>query len=173
MKTSLEYLTIRVFYGERKAERSQVPLMNHIDEGLTILDTIDASKDAKKAYCIHPIVQSDTELIANFDCLPSFSPRVLALAMEYRSVANEFLSGKIGLGLTPDQIRLSPLQEVNDMLIADKVQNRKDFLRYHMGTHTRAFELDYYFQLWLDRLGITEDVYFGLCLEIDNNKLEK
>jgi len=45
------------------------------------------------------------------------------------------------------------------MLVADKVQNRKDFLAYHKGTHARSDELDYYFKLWLRRLDISEERY--------------
>ena len=34
------------------------------------------------------------------------------------------------------------------MLIADKVQNYKDFLLYHKNTHERSDELDEYFNSW-------------------------
>ena len=33
---------IRAFYGERRAERSDVPLIHPVHEGLTILDALDA-----------------------------------------------------------------------------------------------------------------------------------
>ncbi len=59
-------------------------------------------------------------------------------------------------------IRLSPIKAVNDMLIADKVQNRKDFLRYHYGPHQHWRELDLYFQMWLFRLGISDRQYRDL-----------
>jgi hypothetical protein len=58
-----------------------------------------------------------------------------------------------------DEIRLSPLKDVNDMLIADKIQNRKDFDLYHKGKHERSEELDEYFKNWFNRLGITEEFY--------------
>ena len=51
------------------------------------------------------------------------------------------------------------MQEVNTMLIADKIQNRKDFELYHEKTHERSIELKEYFSNWLERLGVTEDVY--------------
>jgi len=44
--------------------------------------------------------------------------------MEYRSVANDYLSTRIISDV--QEIRLSPLPDVQDMLIADKVQNYKD-----------------------------------------------
>jgi hypothetical protein len=45
------------------------------------------------------------------------------------------------------------------MLIADKIQNRKDFELYHLGKHERSSELDSYFKNWLERLDITEEFY--------------
>jgi hypothetical protein len=45
------------------------------------------------------------------------------------------------------------------MLIADKIQNRKDFELYHEGTHERSLELKCYFIDWLWRLGVREGEY--------------
>jgi len=148
----IELDAIRQFYRTRRSKRSGVPLMNHIIEGLLVLDEIGASDLAKRAYCLHPLVQDDATLEVNFEWLREFDPRVVALAMEYRSVANDYLSQ------TPfrrvEEIRLSPLEEVNDMLRADKVQNYKDFLRHHLGSHPRSERINEYFQQWLDRLRI-------------------
>lgn len=168
-----ELKLIKQFYGDRTAERSKVPLINHIIEGLIVLHDINASFAAMRAYCLHPMLQGDKELLANIDQVVKEVDdlRVIALALEYRSVANEFLSGKIGEVVHPDQIRLSPLKDVNDMLIADKVQNRKDFITYHLGTHLgthpRSTELNLYFHLWMQRLGIDDVRYQHLCSEID------
>ena len=148
----IELDAIRQFYRTRRSKRSGVPLMNHIIEGLLVLDEIGASDLAKRAYCLHPLVQDDATLEVNFEWLREFDPLVVALAMEYRSVANDYLSQ------TPfrrvEEIRLSPLEEVNDMLRADKVQNYKDFLRHHLGSHPRSERINEYFQQWLDRLRI-------------------
>jgi hypothetical protein len=93
----------------------------------------------------------------------------MMLAMEYRSVANEFLSDKIPSHQGQD-IRLSPLYEVNDMLVADKVQNYKDFITYHRGTHARSEELDIYFRKWLHALDISNQTYERMCNAIDAGK---
>lgn len=138
------------FYGTRRAARSQVPLINHIVEGVSILKSIYASNDAISAFCLHPLVQGDTELLQHYANLDHIDGKILILAMEYRSVANDYLSHRTVYAI--DEIRLSPLKEVNDMLVADKVQNYKDFLLYHYGTHPRSNELDVYFKNWLSRL---------------------
>lgn len=51
MVTSQEYTIIKNYYGDKTANRSKVPLINHINEGIIILDNIAASDFAKKAYC--------------------------------------------------------------------------------------------------------------------------
>ncbi|MDJ1501575.1 hypothetical protein [Xanthocytophaga agilis] len=65
-----------------------------------------------------------------------------------------------------EEIRLSPLNEVNQMLIADKIQNRKDFERYHQQSHARSEELTIYFANWLKRLGISEEKYQHYCHQL-------
>src|SRR4051794_1444989 len=103
------YKAIHEFYGERRAERSDVLYIRHINEGLLVLDAIDAALTARQAYCLHPLVQGDTELSAAFQPgsvlyrypIDLFA---LALAMEYRSVANGYLSTRTIQSL--DEIRL-------------------------------------------------------------------
>jgi len=150
------YQRIAEFYGDEIAERSGVRKMNHIDEGLLILDTLRAKGRVKDAYCLHPMFQDDNYLRRSFRFASDIDSRTILLVMEYRSVANDYLSTK---ELSVDQIRLSPLTEVNLMLIADKVQNRKDFELYHEGKHERSKELAQYFRNWLERLGVSEEEY--------------
>ncbi len=156
-----EYEIISDYYGSDKAKRSGVYLMNHIDEGLAILEWIGASETAKKAYCLHPIYQSDGDLMKNYNHvnhgIGNIDGNVMIAVMEYRAIANEYLSPRHIDSL--DEIRTSVLTDVNDMLIADKIQNRKDFELYHKDTHPRSKELTYYFMNWLAVLGITEEQY--------------
>jgi len=116
--------------------------MNHIDEGLIVLDAIGAEEIAKRAYCLHPLLQDDENLKAVF------------LAMEYRIVANSCLSHHVGVAP-----RASTIDAVNQMLIADKVQNRKDFEQHHKGVHPESERLSAYFANWLSELGISEERY--------------
>lgn len=173
MTVTTEYALIKNFYGERTAKRSGVPLINHINEGMVIMDRRGASDAAKRAFCLHPLFQNDADLKEHGSVIPvSFGqvlhPRSILLTMEYRNIANQFLSGAMYEGpddmgrhvITPGHpVALSPLEEVNEMLVADKVQNRKDFIRYHKGKHEKSDRLDAYFLVWMDRLGITDAEY--------------
>lgn len=171
IKDSVEYKLISAFYAEREASRSKVKLINHINEGLVVLDNISASDEAKRAFCLHPMLQDDNDLAENYPVLKdSIKGSVLILAMEYRSVANEFLREKVMRSPIPP-IRLSPLYEVNDMLIADKIQNRKDFITYHLETHPNRKELSIYFDMWLGTLGVDTNMYDRICKKIDESKL--
>lgn len=155
------YNIIREFYAERTAVRSKQPLIAHIDEGLKILTMLGESEYTKRAFCIHPMLQNDADLSTAWrQVADAFRDDgiTLMLAMEYRSVANEFLSDK-SLHIEVSQIRLSPIRAVNNMLIADKIQNRKDFEKYNQQTHPRSDELSLYFKLWLDRLEVSETTY--------------
>lgn len=147
------YQAIKDFYGDKTANRSRVPLINHIDEGLVILNHYNANQDTLDAYCLHPLTQADGELLI-FDPSP-FNQRAVMLAMEYRHTANAYLASK---AMPKDGIKLSPLIEVDLMLIADKVQNRKDFLLYHRE-HINFTRLDEYFKEWLVALKVTDDKY--------------
>jgi hypothetical protein len=170
-------------YAMQCAKRSRVPLINHINEGLIVLDAICATNRAKDAFCIHPMLQHDRDLNANWkEVADACDSETIMLAMEYRSVANEFLSDKLDneylKNLMYDNrveeaaraVRLSPLKEVNQMLVADKVQNYKDFVTYHQKTHAHSSELDDYFNIWFEALGITDKAYVDFCKLIDESK---
>ena len=142
------YKLISDYYGQTTAKRSGVPLIKHIDEGVEILKNIGADEDTIDAYCLHPILQSDEEFNKNLTMdFKNISTPALLLAMEYRRVANSYLStNKMEnfVGFTNEKIK--------QMLYADKVQNEKDFALYHEGTHKRSKELREYFNNWLNIL---------------------
>lgn len=162
IEATREYRAVALHYEGRTARRSGERLIKHIDDGLRILVAIGASRRAMRAYCLHPLVQADGDLASHYERLADYTDdvQVSALALEYRNTANATLSMRtIG---SPDDIPLSPLREVSDMLIADKVQNRADFVRHHLGIHPRSAELDRYFRMWLERLGVNEARYLEL-----------
>lgn len=159
------YELIQAYYKGKRAKRSGVPYMRHIDEGISVLKARDASSCVIAAYSIHPLLQDDAEVLVNVEKVRLVSNRILVLAMEYRNVANRGLSCyQID---NPASIYLGPFKEVHEMLVADKVQNYKDFLIYHLGKHEKSSELDRYFRNWLRALDVTDAEYARLTAAID------
>lgn len=148
----LAYNLIKEHLGDKRAVRSGVPYMNHIDEGLRIADELHYPQIVKDAYCLHPMIQPDSGLPMFFDVCMETHPVATAYALEYRNVANRHLATSKG------PIVLSPLSIVNKMLVLDKIQNRKDFELYN-SKHPRARLLADYFKRWFVALDIDEATY--------------
>ncbi len=144
-----EYRAISNYYSYQKAKRSGVPYMNHIDEGIAILNVYGANREARLAYCLHPIFQGDQSLRRNLHLIKTIdpSPLVMTYVMEYRKVTEAARPG----GSAPQK---SPLDHVNFMLKADKLQNWKDFQEYYPLMDPRTDKLEEYFQSWFRALGI-------------------
>lgn len=155
-----EYKAIAKFYGERTAERSGIPLINHIDEGLVILHRMSATENTMKAWCLHPLFQNDDELAKNgYDFVMTQHSRaqVILLVMEYRYRANACLPG---YDVVPNA---GDLVQVAQMLIADKVQNHKDFqINKPNLTEDKIMQLTVYFAAWFKHLGVSEAMYQNL-----------
>lgn len=150
LRHSNAYKFIQNEYKDSMTKRSNVPLIYHIDEGGAILDKVGSSDIVKDAYYLHPLLQSDEMFNKHksndFNWLDNES---LILAMEYRRVANSYLST-----MNINNFVGFSCNEVKEMLIADKVQNYKDFMKYHFGKHKRSEELHKYFNNWFDLLDI-------------------
>ena len=152
-----EFNLISEFYGGRQARRSGVPLINHVIEGIRILRDYGEPETTVGAWCLHPMVQGDADLERTLSqgLLQRANPVAVALAMEYRFRANSYLSY-----MPPnEEPSWGHVHAVRVMLIADKVQNRKDFEQFHKGTHVHSDQLDHYFRYWLNVLGISEKRY--------------
>lgn len=162
MRNSTEYKLIAREYGQQRAQRSQVLLIDHIHQGLEIMDLFGATVQAKLAYCLHPLVQNWVDLEANMRKICAedmLNPRALILAMEYRNKANRYLCKPENDNLSwtqLDGIVGNLLPEVRHMLIADKIQNNKDFMLHHYGTHERSNHLAQYFLNWFRILGVSQ-----------------
>lgn len=145
-----EYEIISEFWDDKVAKRSGVHYMNHVDEGLRVLVDRGASERAMRIFALHGLLQQcyrdDTVFTPD---LSRVAPDVLIGTMEYRAVANAHLSFH-----PPETLRLSEDGDVNEALVADKIQNFKDFLRYHSLRHDRTVELGEYFAYWLRKLGL-------------------
>jgi hypothetical protein len=98
---------------------------------------------------------------------------VILMVMEYRS--RERVAERAGPPLacapTAGCCRWLPsggsLEAVRDMLIADKVQARREFIRHQRGRHARTDEMGLYFDFWLQALEVDPDEYDELCASID------
>jgi hypothetical protein len=151
------------FYLNKNAKRSGLPYIFHIWEGIRILQELGADEKTIAAWCIHPLVQSDEDFDRemNSHCLISnfVSGQVLFLALEYRHWANSHLSHM------PSKIpSFGHRDEIRKMLIADKVQNRKDFEKHLKGREdVKSFTLDSYYKEWFKALGIFESQYTELA----------
>lgn len=159
--STVEYQAISLRYGDKCAVRSGVPLINHIDEGIDVLFNLGADLCTMQAFALHPLVQADDALIetmASDETGPSqFDGKAMLLAMEYRRAANAYLCRPDTDGWDIEEAKRNIgllLPEVAQMLIADKVQNRKDFMTYHYGTHQRSNQLITYFNNWHHILGV-------------------
>jgi hypothetical protein len=155
---NIEYQIIKDIYGDKTATRSKVPYINHIDEGLYVLDYINASGTAKRAFCLHPLLQVNefaVELLKH-TWFRHIDRRSIVTASMYANSANMYLcrphTDKYNKGDIQKATGLVERNDVMDMLLADKVQNYKDFEIYHKGTHPRSGQLDNYFLSWLDYL---------------------
>lgn len=161
VKSSVEYEIINTMYCDLKAKRTGLPYMRHIDQGLVILEAMNAPPRTLRAWCVHPVFQLDDffpplmeEGAKGARLLQMLSWQTVALAMEYRAVANAFLTKP--RRWQPDFPHLSPVAEVNMMLCADKLQNERDARNHLYGKipHEERRHLEEYFHRWFSVLKI-------------------
>lgn len=155
---------IELFYGEKRANRSGVKLINHINEGCAILSEKlqyedDGTFNAMAAFCLHPIFQSEEVDPTTYPFIHVHDDHIIQMAKDYAEVANTYLCRESTDHIeTPQDLRLHLGEllfekensfQVGAMLYADKVQNRKDFEIYHWGKHPRSEQLERYFDVWI------------------------
>lgn len=157
-KNSLEYKWATEIYGKLVAKRSKLSYAKHVLEGAEILQDRGVGIDVIKAFLIHPYYQ-DGNIFNNPLESTKFSPEAVALAVEYRWVANNSTSKVFE---ETGKVALSEYPEINEMLVADKVQNRKDFLEFNEN-HINFKLLDAYFKAWLEVLKIPDNEYIRYC----------
>jgi hypothetical protein len=154
-----EYSIIYELWKDRVAERTGIPYMNHVHEGLRVIKEYNYSERAMRIFALHGVLQNCyKDNAVALKCLSDVSYDIIIGAMEYRAIANAHLSYH-----DSSTLRLSEDDDVNIALVADKVQNRRDFERFHLGTHKRSDELSAYFERWLGKLGVSEERYHELA----------
>jgi hypothetical protein len=174
------YKLIQQKYKGKVAQRSGVSYMNHIIEGAFILHHIyGMQEELIEAYCLHPVFQSNKLLFQLFAVgsteLAVISPRVIILGMEYRRVANNYtIKNKVR---NPEDIEIGPLDDVHKMLVADKIQNKKDFMKHMYLKHERpAYQKVSersveYFDSWLTRLSVSQEMYKEVVKHLEQSNI--
>lgn len=149
-------------YGATAAQRTKLPWINHIVEGVVLIHQLGGRIGAADAFCWHPLIQSDTtyletlvEMRRHYNL--NTNGEVLVNVLGYRDAANRWLRGVVN---KDNQPKKHPLESVNVMLMADKIQNRKDFeANERLFSVEDAASLHYYFDCWFNTLGITPEIY--------------
>lgn len=161
------YNVISEFYKD-KATSKGIPYINHIDEGVGHLENLHVSDVLINAFILHPFVQCVNLKGTYKDCLLTekelekhinifeIKPEIAYELLLYRKFANSYLcrpetDGYSIVEAYEDVKELQNYQGTIRMLIADKLQNFKDFLLYRQD-HPRKNQLTIYFKYWLNIL---------------------
>ena len=161
------YNVISEFY-KGKATSKGIPYINHIDEGVGHLENLHVSDVLINAFILHPFVQCVNLKGTYKDCLLTekelekhinifeIKPEIAYELLLYRKFANSYLcrpetDGYSIVEAYEDIKELQNYQGTIRMLIADKLQNFKDFLLYRQD-HPRVKQLTTYFTYWLNIL---------------------
>lgn len=145
-----EFAAISDFYGDRRAKRSGVHLIDHIIEGCQLLNSWGRSTFDQRIFCIHPLVQENETIGFELD------ERIERFATEYKQKANRYLCRPDTDWIVDPTDLQNHLGNMTQccawLLLADKVQNQKDFREYHWFTHERSTQLERYFNVWIETL---------------------
>lgn len=147
LEEEIEYNYISDLFHNKISKVTEDLSMNIMEEGLAILNILEASHNAKKAFCIHPLFENDESLAKTWEMnrIPNCDSRSLILAMEFRTISGR-RSGNNG------KIRLSMIPEVNQMLLADIMQKYKTFEINQRGVHPKSNELETFYKNWIIQL---------------------
>lgn len=165
------YELISTYYGDERTKRNNVPKLYHILEGLSILSRTSllsnsVDKDTLDAYCLHPLTQAQDyyarDLLDNYN-KSNERTNVVLLASQYAVVANSYLlhhhmsDSKLQKLQKDLQQMLVGQHKIIQMLVADKIQNRKDFHAYYTASSYKNYvELTSYFEHWLQQLDVNK-----------------
>ena len=97
--------------------------------------------------------------------------------MEYRRIANSYtIKHKVK---DPEDIEIGPLDKVHKMLAADKIQNKKDFMKYMYLKHERpgyqkvSERNVQYFDSWLARLAVSQEMYENVVKQVEQSNISR
>lgn len=164
MNLQIAYTMISNWYGDRRATRSGVRLMNHIDEGLVLLTIAPTSVHI--AFALHPLYQDPKDRATNIVSYLTLPKEIRVLIDLYNNTMQSCSSKGFAKGKLVDLTTLWDglyKDEVLMMCLADKLQNQKDFYKYHWKVHPESDNLEAYFEHWITKLTKTNiHKYLGL-----------
>jgi len=170
IETSPEWAISKSILEPKYARRSGLCYFKHVRDGVVILKALGASVVTQKAFILHPLVQRTADFLYYIKSLQFCDPEAVALAVEYRWVANQGVRKVVEAN--DYKIVLSEFTEVNTMLIADKVQNRMDFLASSNPDNIETMWVEHhsltkYFDAWLAALRVSDRQYKELVKRIE------
>lgn len=156
MNTNIHYQIISELYEGQKAKRTQLPYIKHIDDGLLILDDLDADLITKEAWCMHPIFQMPDlkEKVMDSKGQPQIRLATAILAAEYAETANQYRT--VNYQSFHDNLPEIPNSRVKKLLTCDKVQNyielenTRHLLPYETVDRTHRYLLNWLHHLSFD-----------------------
>lgn len=162
------FMAISIVYGDDRSERTNVPYIKHILDGLLILDHLGASKIEMQAWCLHPIFQikelRDRAESINVTLTAPIGSSVLAAA--YADAANSFTSMSAFTGAA-DRPPVIPSASLHKLLVADKIQNYCEFADSIDNFEPKdVVRLNRYFKLWLEHLGLSTGIARAMYSDI-------
>lgn len=161
------YSVIDNFYKGMSTSKG-VPYINHINEGIVHLENMKVDDTVINAFILHPFVQCVNLKGTYKDCLLTekelekhinifeIEPEIAFELLLYRKYANSYLcreaTDNYDINDAFEDVKgLAKYRNTVKMLIADKLQNFKDFLLYRQD-HPRKEFLNRYFTIWLNIL---------------------
>ena len=161
------YNVIKKFYKGKETSKG-IPYINHIDEGVGHLENLHVSDVVINAFILHPFVQCVNLKGTYKDCLLTekelekhinifeIEPEIAFELLLYRKYVNSYLcreaTDNYNINDAFEDVKgLTKYPNTVKMLIADKLQNFKDFLLYRQD-HPRKEHLNNYFTIWLNIL---------------------
>ena len=148
------YNVISEFYKNKQTSKG-IPYINHIDEGVGHLENLHVSDVVVNAFILHPFVQCVNLQGTYKECLLTekelekhinifeIKPEIAYELLLYRKFANSYLcrpeTDNYSIIEAYEDVKdLANYQNTIRMLIADKLQNFKDFLLYRKDNHPRS-----------------------------------
>lgn len=156
---------VKSFYSldNERTKRGNIKKIFHIYEGLLILQgfKVHVNKNILSAWCLHPLIQDNDSFTKNYKSIINYNSETVLNCVEYRNIANQYLCKVTTDHYRVEDVPVMTSSSIHAMLVADKISNYYNLIKNHEN-HNRYNELDYYFNNWLESLGVGKsDLYLN------------